>query len=950
MPSCLNLPRLLLAMTTFVAVIAPARAQETLHERVDQSVESNQIGPLAPVVGDAEFLRRASLDFTGLIPTSAETRTFLDDPSPNKRELAIDRLIASARFSVYFANVLDVALMERRPDKHITTAEWQAYLQNAIEQNKPYNQLAREILSADGADPATRPAAKFFLDRDAEPHSSGRDVGRMFFGMDLQCAQCHDHPLIDHYLQADYYGLHAFVNRTEVFNDQAQKKAFLTEKSSGDASYKSVFTGDAANTRPQLPGDSEIEEPRFRQGEDYSTVPAPNVRGVPKHSRRGRLAELATNGSNRQFNINISNRLWAHLMGRGLVHPVDLHHPANPPSHPAVLEMITNEFVAHNFNIKWLLRELALTRTYQRSIDPPLDATARIAAASQLAVSIEPELTRLKSVAEESRKQANIVREEVKAVRAAVDSIEAAWKKAEATVAEAKKPVDAAVAAIAKAQADAQAKQSVLNTINEALAKSSEAAKAIANDKEIAAAVATFTARQQQLMTELTAIQKTVTDQTAIQQAAQVKLVESYGPADTAYASFVEANKPLDAVKLKLLAAWTQHCNDALAVSVLKKRLDGLQLQVAFGNAQAGTVTAQNAVDAAKIQQMAAIQSTEQQQAELNKQTSLVAEAEKGTVEASRQLDEAKVQYSTKQNIVQVLQDATSKAEVALQKLPGDPELTIVVQKLKERQEPVAKEAISLEQAVVARDAASKEMANRLSGLKQTLVAMMNEMTARQNLVTAKTNSLNESLAAVQTSQATMLAIRNQLIEISTANCGIRSLKHLSPEQFGWSLMQATGVIDPQRPGIDGEIEKTIPKATVASDPVKSRARDAQGEALLWEKNRGNLGAFITIYAQSAGQPQDDFFATPDQALFVANGGSVIGWSAGGQLAQKLISLEDPKLVGEELYLSVLNRRPSEVELNEVVAQLAARPTEKGLAIRDMIWALATSAEFRFNH
>ena len=131
---------------------------------------------------------------------------------------------------------------------------------------------------------------------------------------------------------------------------------------------------------------------------------------------------------------------------------------------------------------------------------------------------------------------------------------------------------------------------------------------------------------------------------------------------------------------------------------------------------------------------------------------------------------------------------------------------------------------------------------------------------------------------------------------------------------------------------------------------MKSRARDAQGEALLWEKNRGNLGAFITIYAQSAGQPQDDFFATPDQALFVASGGSVIGWSAGGQLAQKLISLEDPKLVGEELYLSVLNRRPSEVELNEVVAQLAARPTEKGLAIRDMIWALATSAEFRFNH
>ena len=325
----------------------------------------------------------AFLDLTGAIPSAAEARAFLDDPAPNKRDLLVDRLLASPRYPVHLANLFDVMLMERRPDKHVPAMEWQKYLQTSFEQNKPYDQLAREILSSDGTDPALRPAAKFFLDRDAEPHSSGRDVGRIFFGMDLQCAQCHDHPLVDHYLQSDYYGLYAFVNRTVVFTDAAQKKSFLGEKSDGDASYKSVFTGDAANTRPQLPGEDEIPESRFRQGEDYLTAPATNLRPVPRYSRRVKLAELATSGTNRQFNLNISNRLWAILMGRGLVHPVDLHHPLNPPSHPAVLDLITNEFVAQHYNVKWLLRELVLTRTYQRSMDPPADPAPQIAAAGQ---------------------------------------------------------------------------------------------------------------------------------------------------------------------------------------------------------------------------------------------------------------------------------------------------------------------------------------------------------------------------------------------------------------------------------------------------------------------------------------------------------------------------------------------------------------------------------------
>ena len=223
-------------------------------------------------------------------------------------------------------------------------------------------------------------------------------------------------------------------------------------------------------------------------------------------------------------------------------------------------------------------------------------------------------------------------------------------------------------------------------------------------------------------------------------------------------------------------------------------------------------------------------------------------------------------------------------------------------------------------------------------------------MTARQQAVTAKTTAVSQAVAAAQAAQSAVTSGRTQLVDVWTVGVGVRPLKQLSPEQLGWAMVQATGVIEPQRPGVDAEIEKTNPKAGVANDAAKTRARDVQLEALLHEKNRGNLNVFVSMYGQSAGQPQDDFFATPDQALFAANGGSVVGWAAGGQLAQRLAPVDDPKALADELYLSVLTRRPTEAEINETTQQLAARPTEKALVVRDMIWALVTSAEFRFNH
>jgi Protein of unknown function (DUF1549)/Protein of unknown function (DUF1553) len=945
-------PRIVLPIGLFLffhpASVLPAA--ESLSARIDTLVETEQVGPVAAIAGDAEFLRRVTLDLHGVIPSSTEARAFIDDASPNKREMLVDRLLSSPRYAIHMANVVDVMLMERRPDKHVPTAEWQRYLQVAFQNNVPYDRLVRDILSADGVDPSLRPAAKFFLDRDAEPNTMARDVGRIFFGMDLQCAQCHDHPLVDHYLQTDYYGLYAFVNRTIVFADEASKKSVLGEKSDGEANYKSVFTQDAGHIRPQLPGENEIDEPRFRQGEDYIAAPLPGVRPVPKYSRRAKLAELATNGANRQFNLNIANRLWGHMMGRGLVHPVDLHHPLNPPTHPAVLDLITSEFVTMKYDIRWLLRELALSRTYQRSIEPPTELAPQLATAARQIPGLTAEYVSLKGISDESRKLADAAQTEFKAVRATLAAAEAGWRAAEATVTAVKKPVDDLLVAIAKLNKDATAKQAAVTLLAEAVGKSTEATKLLPGDKEVAGAVATLTAKQTQLTGELAALQKSIADQTAAMPPIQAKLVEAYAPADAAYAAYVEARKPVDAAKTNLITVWNRHKAETLATAIRKKRLEADEAHVAFLSTLENIAKTKLEIDLQRTELAAAVSAADQQQLDLTGKVNAVAEVEKGVTEARKLLDESKAMLAEKQTIVQAVMEAFAKTEFALQKIPGDAELTSAVQKLKERLEPLVKEGSVLEQTTAGRAAAMIEVESKLTAAKLAMVTASTDLTNRQQMVGQKTAVLNRTLESLRNTEMAVDAGREKLVDQWTVAAGVRSLKQLTPEQFAWALMQSTGVLDPQRPAADAEIEKTIPKGSVANDAALAKSREMRVEQQLHEAMRGNVTPFINLYAASAGQPQDDFFATPDQALFVANGGTVTGWAGVGALSQRLGPMTDAKSFADELYLSALTRYPSEMEVNEAAQYLASRPAERPQAIRELIWSLVTSAEFRFNH
>lgn len=338
--------------------------ERSLPDRIDQLVAAGFAGQQsAPIAQDAEFLRRIWLDLAGRIPGADETRHFLDDPDPGKRVRMIDQLLAAPSYAQRMQELFHVVLMERRGDNE----KWKHYLLAAFEQNKPWDQMVRELLNPDHQDEARHGAAFFYAKR-IEANGQNpidhpgltRDVSRLFLGADLQCAQCHNHLSIDDYQQRDFQGLYS------VYLNLAVKKGLdvpaVTEKPmQKKLEFVSVFDPTQNETGPRVPFGSEIPIPEQPQdGQPVSVLAL--------------LAEEFPKTQHVLFSKNIANRLWFVMMGRGLVHPLDLHHSGNPASHPELLDLLASEFVAHQYDIKWMLKQLALTQTYQRSSRYPPDA------------------------------------------------------------------------------------------------------------------------------------------------------------------------------------------------------------------------------------------------------------------------------------------------------------------------------------------------------------------------------------------------------------------------------------------------------------------------------------------------------------------------------------------------------------------------------------------------
>jgi hypothetical protein len=931
-------------------------AAEPLHERIDRLVETEQVTPLAAPAGDSDFLRRIYLDLIGRVPSVTEARAFLADTAANKRETVVDRLLSLPDYARHMSEVFDIALMERRPDKSVPTPEWRKYLFDSFLANKPYDQMAREILAADGADPKLRPAAKFYLDRDGETNLLTRDVARMFFGRDVQCSQCHDHPLIDDYLQADYYGLFAFLNRSFLFTG-ADTKVVFAEKGEGDpVAFQSVF--DAAQkgkTGPKLFDSEPIQEPTFAKGDEYTVKPADKVRPIPKFSRRSQLAIEATNGHNRAFNRNIANRLWAIVMGRGLVDPVDLHHSGNPPVNAALLDLLADELPAMKFDMKAFFRELVLTRTYARAVDLPSELRIQAAEAGSALATTNKELKRLSSAVEQSQLAMDKVRADYTAARKKAAPLIDDLAKSQAAAAEAKKAADTATAALASAKADLATKQQLSALLVDAAAKTQSVVQKLPADKELTAAAAKFKARADLVAAEIAALDKVVPMREAAIKPTSDALATAEKTLADVTAKHHMAQEPVVALSNSLAAATEKLRADHFAQQQVQRRAFDLKALVEFAKASDAADTSRAAVQQAQAAVEAAKPAIPAAMAAAAKRTAALADAQRAESAAAAVVSEAKQQASDKKAIADAVNEAFSKTELARQKLPGDSELAQASQKLKARFDALTNDLKPLDATVAEAAAGDKQAAEKVAHAKSAADAAAAQLVAAQQKLTMAESAAHAAVEKAAKDKVTVETAIADLERRLSRRGAVAGLKPLSPEQLAWSMMQVVGQVDQQRAAAEAEWAKKF-SPDAKPDPAKPTpdvtAKAQAIEQSVHDKLNGNLGQFVSLFAAAPGQPQQDFSATVDQALFFANGGQVRGWLAagGGNLTERLIKLDDARALADELFLTVFTRHPTDDEVADVSHYLAARANERSAAIQDVIWGLLSSAEFRFNH
>ena len=497
---------------TAAEAVAPAAAEAAeaapaipLHLQIDELVEAAAIGPLASLSSDADFVRRVYLDLTGVIPPADTVKAFLADPSPNKREAVIDALLQTPDFARHFAVQLDVLLLDRRPEKYVDAKQWQGYLIDAIYRRKPLDQVFRELIAPDTTGDDLTPARKFLLTSTVEPHAMTRDVGRVVFGMDLQCAQCHDHPLISDYLQEDYYGLFAFLNRTTLFEDPKSKSGILAEKPDGDTSFQSVFTGSGKPLMPpRVPrGFSLYTEPNLFGDAAYKVKPDKEHASKPVYSRREALAKMLAESS--QFRRNLANRLWSLLTGRGLVHPTDFHYADNPPVNPKLLTLLADDIAAHRFDLRYMVREVLLSRTYQRSCEPPRPETINFADVKSRKADLATERAELLARGESMKGQVEAAEKLLRESLATNDKLVTEAAPLQTKLAEARKAFDAAVAAQTESQKAFDALVAKAASIDGVLVSAKGAAALVPESSELTQAVAMLQARAAELAAASTA-------------------------------------------------------------------------------------------------------------------------------------------------------------------------------------------------------------------------------------------------------------------------------------------------------------------------------------------------------------------------------------------------------------------------------------------------------------
>ena len=321
------------------------RDAESPREWNNNSVDSHlfnqwrQLGIVpSAVADDATFLRRVTLDIIGTLPSDSEVTEYLTAPRSDKRQALINRLLERPEYASYFALKWADVLQNRG-------AGW---IRDSLEANKPYDQFVSEILTATGSQNENPPAIWYRTVR--KPAEYVESVAQAFLGVRVQCAQCHHHPT-ERWSQSDYYGLAA------VFSRVGRKGGFADAEVPTD---EMIFLKESAVVLHPRTG--KILKPQPLGGNEFSL----GLHDDPRVS----LARWMSAGDNPFFARTMVNRMWAHFMGRGIVHPIDDARSTNPPSNPELLDGLAQDFISSGYDLKQLIRVIANSYAYRLESAP----------------------------------------------------------------------------------------------------------------------------------------------------------------------------------------------------------------------------------------------------------------------------------------------------------------------------------------------------------------------------------------------------------------------------------------------------------------------------------------------------------------------------------------------------------------------------------------------------
>lgn len=332
------------------AATALAERSLQMSRRVDELLEAQwaakNLEPSA-ATSDGEFLRRASLDLTGVIPRASKVREFLADTRPNKREILIDELLESPRYATHMATTWRNRIIpeEVDPSRNREALALQKWLRMRFAKNLRYDNLVGELLLTIGGDELG--PALYYQANDLSPEKLAGSAAELFMGVRLDCAQCHDHPFAD-WSQRDFWGLAAFFARVKARDGRGMGMM--------DARFRLV---DADEGDVRLPDSAEVVSPKFPKGDAASDD--------ERQTRRVQLAIWMTSGDNPFFARAAVNWAWTHLFGKGLVVSLDDVSQLEDGPRTQLLNELAERFVDSGYNVKELWRTIANTRAYQLS-------------------------------------------------------------------------------------------------------------------------------------------------------------------------------------------------------------------------------------------------------------------------------------------------------------------------------------------------------------------------------------------------------------------------------------------------------------------------------------------------------------------------------------------------------------------------------------------------------